>query len=155
MFTLKFEIAGEVQIDRSFYRFLEGVSDFTPAFEEIAEDFLAVEVEQFASEGGYGLAGRWSGLSPTYEQWKSKHFPGAKILERTGALRDSLTGQTGASIREISPTTLTLGTKVPYAIYHQQGRGVPKRKPIDLNEETKRRWVKFIQQCLVEKQRGG
>jgi phage gpG-like protein len=155
MFQLTFTVAGEEQINRSIGRFLEGVSDFTPAFEEIAEDFLQVEAEQFASEGGYGLAGRWLGLSPTYAQWKAKNFPGAKILERTGALRDSLTSTGGPNVREITPTTLSLGTKVPYAIYHQQGRGVPKRKPIDLNEETKQRWMKFIQAYLVEKQRGG
>lgn len=153
-FNLRFEVAGEEQIGRALLRFAEGVTDYTEPFNEIANDFLEVERRLFDSEGGTGGSGAWKPLSKNYAEWKDKHFPGAKILHRWEIMRESLTQfKANYSIRDVQKLSVTLGTEVPYAIYHQQGRGLPQRKAIDLNETDKQRWMKFIQQFLVEKKR--
>ncbi|MCK9569881.1 hypothetical protein M0R72_13135 [Candidatus Pacearchaeota archaeon] len=158
------KIEGDQQVLRSFTRFAEDVQDLTQPFNEIANDFLEIERKQFDSEGGYGSGG-WANLSNTktspstgkkivgYADWKAAHFPGASILVRWGNLRDSLT-QFGDTyhIREVEPMKMVLGTDLPYAKYHQTGTSkMPKRRPIDLTEDDKTRWVKIIQRFLVER----
>jgi phage gpG-like protein len=55
-------------------------------------------------------------------------------------------------IFEAHPTELVFGTRVPYAIFHQTGtsRGLPRRRPIELTEQTRRECVKILQRWLVE-----
>jgi phage gpG-like protein len=145
-----FSVAGEEQVLRTFSRWTEAVSDFAPVFSQIADDFLELESRQFESEGKAGSGG-WAALSPRYAAWKQKRYPGAKILERTGLMKLSLTTNINFGIREVSATQLVLGTKVPYAIYHQKGtRKMPARPPIELSEDDKRRWSKLVHQWLYE-----
>lgn len=158
-FNLVFKVAGEEQLNRSLSRFAEDVKDYSEPFHEIAADFYETERRLFDSEGGTGGAGAWKKLSDNpagkgYASWKARNFPGAKILHRWENLRDSLTQMGSAwNIREVEPLRLTLGTILPYAIYHQTGRGVPQRKVIDLSESDKERWMKIIQKWLVQKAR--
>jgi len=150
MVEVYFEIDGDVQLARALSRFGDNVKDLRPAFWDITKLFWDIEKQQFNTEGGYGSGG-WKGLSPNYEAWKARNYPGKPILQRTGRMMSSLTGQTGDTIKELNPMSLRLGTSVNYAIYHQEGtsRGLPKRKPIQLTEQDKRNWVKTIQRWLV------
>lgn len=145
-----FEIDGDVQLARSISRFSENVKDLRPAFWNITKLFWNIEKQQFDTEGGHGSGG-WQALSPKYEEWKARNYPGKPILQRSGRLMQSLTGQTGDTVKQMEPLLLRLGTSVEYAIYHQQGtsRGLPKRKPIELTESDKQAWVKEIQRWLV------
>lgn len=71
--------------------------------------------QQFDSEGSF--AGEsWSPLSPQYSTWKERHYPGAGILVRTGALRRAASNPS----RAVTPTSLTLTIDSPYLEYHQQ-----------------------------------
>jgi len=149
VFVLKFSFAGQDQVLRTFSRWTEGLSDFAPALEDIADDFLKLEATQFATEGKTGSGG-WKALSPDYAAWKATNYPGAKILERDGWLRDSLTVKDAPfQIREITATEAVLGTNVPYGIYHQLGtRKMPARPPIELSESDKTRWGKLVHEWL-------
>lgn len=149
MFVLKCSFAGQDQVLRTFSRWTEGLSDFSPALEDIADDFLKLEAQQFASEGKTGSGG-WPALSTKYASWKAINYPGAKILERDGWLRDSLTVRDAPfQVREITPTQATLGTDVPYGVYHQLGtRKMPARPPIELSESDKTRWGKLVHEWL-------
>jgi phage gpG-like protein len=138
---------GEAQIDRTLARIELAAADASPAWELIAEEFLVAEREQFATEGGSGSGG-WPQLSEPYAAWKARHYPGAKILRRTGDLEDSLTE--GPEIRVIEPHFMILGSAVPYGRYHQQGSDrMPRRRPIDLTETLRRSWVKVLQRYLI------
>ena len=148
-FTLTFEIVGEEQIKRSFSRFAENVNNATEPFKEIAADFKKIEQNQFESEGSYG-GGSWAELSKNYSEWKAKNFPGAKILVLSGLMRESLIGENPYYVENIQPLYMEVGTRVPYAIYHQQGGSkLPQRKIINLTEDDKTRWVKIFQAWLV------
>lgn len=150
---LRFEILGEVQLQRRLEGVIGRLGDMRPALEKIAGDFHRTMEGAFASEGGSNAEGRWRELSPDYAKWKARHYPGKRILERTGALRASLAENKGkGAIERYEGNALTIGTSVtsargyPYGVAHQQGRGrVPERKIIDLSDTVKRRWVKIMQ----------
>jgi phage gpG-like protein len=138
---------GEAQLDRTLGRVEVAAADVSPAWEVIAEQFLAAEREQFASEGGFGSGG-WAPLSEHYAAWKAVHYPGEKILHRTGELEASLTE--GPEIRVIEAHMMVLGSAVEYGRFHQGGGpNLPRRRPIELPEMLRRSWIKVVQRYLV------
>ena len=153
MFTLTFEVAGDVQLQRSFSRFTEDVKDYSPAFRAIAVEFFKGEEQQFAS-GGHSGSGGWAPLAPSTVAHKRLMGYSPDILVRTGALRDALSKITGDTIREVDPLMLRLGTTLPYALYHQKGTSVfPARPPIQLTEQQKVDWTKLIHLHLIRSAR--
>jgi len=149
VFVLKFSVAGQDRVLHTFSRWTEGLSDFSPALEDIADDFLKLEQTQFSGEGKSGSGG-WKALSPDYAAWKATNYPGAKILERDGWMRDSLTVKDAPfQIRDITATQAVLGTSVPYGVFHQLGtKRMPARPPIQLSESDKNRWGKLVHEWL-------
>lgn len=130
------------QFDGAFDVLAENLSDLRPVWPEIELQFYRAELAQFNSEGARGGA-RWQALSPKYAKRKAKIAPGKPILELTGRLKRSLTAIGGAdAVRIAEPLSLTLGTKTPYAEFHQRGgRKLPQRKPINLTRDD---YGKFI-----------
>lgn len=135
MTILRLEVDGIQTLNRAFDTLGKTISDWRDAWPEIEQIFFRAELEQFDTEGARSGA-KWQPLSAAYARWKQIRFPGAPILVRTGRLKRSLSVSgvgTDDSIREHEPTSLTLGSRVPYAIYHQRGgRRLPKREPINL-----------------------
>ncbi|MDD3494065.1 MAG: phage virion morphogenesis protein [Candidatus Thermoplasmatota archaeon] len=77
----------------------------------------------------------WEDLSPAYAAWKAKHYPTAGVLELTGTLKKSLTARTGDTIVRKEPGGVKVGTRVPYAAYHQEGtKNLPPRPPMALSD---------------------
>lgn len=152
---------GDEQFARELLRFGERAGDLRPAFEDISDDFYDIERQQFASEGGFASAG-WPALSENYARWKARNFPGKPILQRTGALMESLTSPFAAgAVHDVTSDTLRLGTDVrspkgfPYAATHQRPlQGQEQRRPIELREVDRRRWVKLIQAHIVGQRDG-
>jgi len=145
--VFEIEIAGEKQISRV----LEGIEaraeDLRPVWDVIAQDFGRIVARQFATEGGLGRP--WPPLSPAYAAWKARHYPGRPILVRTGRLKESLVGRTIDTVDERTRDSLTLGTAVPYAIYHQKGtKKMPPRPPIVIPEAAKDRWARAIHEFV-------
>ena len=151
MLRVSLQVDGIAQFDRAFSRFSEGLKDLRPLWEPLAQEFYRIEDEQFASEGAHS-GNPWKPLSPKYQQWKEKHIPGPMILELTNKLKLSLTYKgNSAHVRQEDLLTLTLGSSLPYAKYHQTGtRRMPARKPIDLSEDHKAKLGKIIHRGLVK-----
>ncbi len=145
-FTL--DLLGEKQIDRTLLRFADNLKDASDLWDDLANRFANVEQRQFSSEGSYGSGG-WPELSPVYGAWKGRHYPGAKILHRTGELEESLT-QRPFGIERIEPGSMTLGSGVQHGLYHQAGGpNLPQRRPVELPEGERRTWVRLIQRYIV------
>lgn len=144
---LTFDFYGDAQVERTLERFAEHAEDVSPAWEAIASRLTVVERRQFASEGRTGSGG-WAPLSPRYAAWKARHYPGQPILVATGALRRSLTTRP-LGIERIEPHEAWLGSDIDYGGFHQRGDGVPRRRPVELTENERRRWVKIIQRFIV------
>ena len=119
----------------------------------IEDDFYAEEKAQFASEGADG-GERWQELSPEYAGWKEAHYPGQPIMQRTGSLERSLTsGNDPNAVKIEAWKTLTLGSKVPYGIYHQSldpRTKLPRRPLIQLTNAFKTGTMRNLQAYLVQ-----
>lgn len=125
-------IDGQQQATRAFNTLNESIRDFRPVWPEIHMYFLRASLEQFATQGARG-GQTWQPLSERYGKWKAKRYPGKPILVATERLRRSLSlgGQKGGDqVYEASPLSLTMGTAVPYARYHQRGTARMAARPI-------------------------
>ena len=97
---------------------------------------------QFDSEGARSPSGRWRPLSAKYAAWKARRFPGAKILERTGALKRSLASYGPGSVVDYGPNSVFIGSSIHYGPYHQTGTGSMRRRaPIEPTDRDVAEWV--------------
>lgn len=139
----RFSVEGETQIDRTLTRWADNIDDARPLWDKLADRFATAEARQFDSEGAYGSGG-WPALSSAYAAWKAIHYPGKRILERTGALRQGLASRP-FGVEVITERSLTVGSGLDYGRYHQAGGGsLPQRRPVELPESERREWVKLI-----------
>lgn len=147
---LEFEFFGEVQVNRTLERVALAAEDARPAWEAIANRFVAVERRHFRAEGGdKGSTGKWAPLSPRYAAWKARHYPGKPILERSGELLRSLTVRP-LDVEVILPDRMVIGSAVAHGRYHQAGGpNLPRRRPVDLPDAERREWVKVLQRFLI------
>lgn len=147
--VLTVTVDGQTRIKVQLRRFSSAASDMRPGFERIADWFADEERRLFDSEGSAYPPG-WPALSPRYADWKRRRVGNKPILEFTGRLRRSLTRRPFGQ-EFISRDTLTVGTDVPYARYHQRGTGrLPRRPPlIKQNRAVKTRLTKMLQEHLL------
>ena len=114
------------------------VSDLTIPLIQIAQDFVKSRRAIFKLKS----KGQYVDLAPSTKKAKAPNvYP---ILKRTGRLEKSITnidpkkGSAGESIGIISnKNTLTLGTRVPYGIFHNEGtRNMPRRPFLFIGAES-------------------
>lgn len=153
---LRLEVFGDVQLSRDLLRWADNAEDMTPAFEAISDDFRVIERRQFDSEGAYASGG-WAPLKPsTVARRGGRAHPILRTPgDAGGRLRRSLTTK-GArdAVRDITADSMTVGTRVPYAKYHQRGtKNMAQRRPVELTAADRARWVKVIQAHLVAAER--
>jgi phage gpG-like protein len=150
--TFDIEIEGVKQVSRAMAVREDRVQDLRTVWREVAADFARLEKTVFNKEGALGGWQRWKALAPATQKEKARKYGGNKILVRSGRLRMSLTNPTSPEFVFISmPLSVELGTRVPYAKYHQKGTSkMAKREPIRITEAGKKRWVKMIQAYLVK-----
>lgn len=144
-FTLDFY--GDTQVDRTLAALGDRVSDASEAWEAITDRFVAGQRRQFDTQGAAGGA-RWAPLSPAYAAQKARTHPGQPILQRDGDLVASLTRRP-LGVEHITATSMVIGSDVEHGRYHQLGDGVPRRRPVELTEVTRRDWVKLLQRFIT------
>jgi len=159
---ISLDVAGVHQINRALLLSAAAVKDLRPVWEDLYDDFLQGERSLFAAEGNVGSRtremessgawGLWEPLNEDYAKRKQAQGYGTKILVRTGRLKESLTERSHAdAVFQSRELGMSLGTKVPYAGYHQTGTSrMPAREPIRINESKARRWMRLIQQFILE-----
>jgi phage gpG-like protein len=130
--NLSVTIDGREESRRAFQTVAENIRDFREVWPEIHMYFLRANVEHFESLGARGGT-QWQPLSESYAKWKAKKYPGKPILVATERLKRSLSlaGQKGGDqVYEETALSLTMGTAVPYARYHQRGTARMARRPV-------------------------
>jgi phage gpG-like protein len=85
--------------------------DVRPTWPAVLNVIYSYEAQLFRQRGETPDSPQWAPLSPLYEQWKSKHYPGRGILELTGELMRQF-GEGGASVVR-GQTRLELHTDLP------------------------------------------
>lgn len=147
MFILGIDISGDKIIQKNLTRITSNIKDFSPIFRIISNKFHQYERSLFQSEGGIS-GSKWVPLSRSYASWKVRQniYPGNSILNLSGDLKVSLTNSNAfGSINIIKSSELVMGTRIPYAIAHQEGRGrLPVRKPIDISTNERRKWIILV-----------
>jgi phage gpG-like protein len=147
------EVQGINDLVARFDQVRRGTEDFRQlgTWDWVQSEFYKVLKAQFGSEGAAGRSGKWKELSPKYKVWKQRKYGSLPILQLTGRLYRSLTSQGGDAVVEKSAQEMTLGTRVPYAGYHQSGTGrMSARKVIDFSPEQEKQLKRPIQEKLKQ-----
>ena len=124
---------------------------------KIRDDFLDEVGESFASRGrSTGIA--WAPLSPAYAAWKNSAYPGRPLLVLTGRMKESFSASSRDLIynrKQKNYKMLTLGTRVPYAGYHQSGTSKMPRRPLFVvKQQIANRWGKYLSADLQNAMKG-
>ena len=124
---------------------------------KIRDDFLDEVGESFASRGrSTGTA--WAPLSPAYAAWKNSAYPGRPLLVLTGRMKESFSASSRDLIynrKQKNYKMLTLGTRVPYAGYHQSGTSKMPRRPLFVvKQQIANRWGKYLSADLQNAMKG-
>lgn len=128
----------------------------TAAFDEAADVIATRQKQWFATGGG----GTWAPRKEPYHTQMRKKFPKRKVMhgpDRPGRrglqLRDQLTRRDNGrfGIENIGPNSVTVGTDLPYAEYHQTGTNrLPRRVVMPpLDTITEQRIVRILQAHIV------
>jgi phage gpG-like protein len=131
---ISFEVLGERQFKVGLGRMTKALGDMRPFWEKgLKPAFIQAEKQQFSTEGGAGRHGAWADLSDDYKKWKARHYPGRGLLVRDGLLAQALTGGRGFVLQS-HPQWVAIGAESTYGTYHQKGKGMPRRRPIDISD---------------------
>jgi phage gpG-like protein len=136
-------------VENALATFQQSLAEQSPALMRIADDFREMIAQQFASEG-QAEGTLWAELAPsTFRRRRAS----TSILYETGALLRSLTGPgAGGHVEELEGYSITLGSRLPYAGYHQTGtRRMPARPIIVLSGTRGERWTEIVRRSLEEK----
>lgn len=79
----------------------------------------------------------WPALNPRYAAWKARTFPGSPPLIRSGEMNDSFGF-------EEHKRSLDLFNTADHFDYHQEGRGVPQRMMMKIDQQRAARVVKYL-----------
>lgn len=135
------------KIDRSSWdarlnKIIKGIDDLSPVLKVIAQSWFKSNESLIRPSNN---TNRFEDLKEKYKRRKEKEvgfvYP---IMYKRGDLINSLTRPTNVNAisKIINKKTLILGTKVPYAIYHQKGGSIIPRRPIVIlnpkNEEERK-----------------
>ena len=136
-------------VDKVLAGFQDALADQAPALARVADDFREMIGQQFASEGR-AEGTPWPELSPATLRRRRARTP---ILYKTGALLRSL-AEPGAAghVEELEGYSLTLGSRLPYALYHHTGtRRLPARPIIVLSGARSERWTEMVRREIEQK----
>lgn len=154
MLSVRVEITGDKkavsQLNKSIGEFKGWKPELT-AVGDYLVDFYKDSV--FESEGGI-IGERWQELSQPYKARKATPvahgglgFGGRGILEATGNLRKSYR-------KRVFSNLLQIINPVEYAKYHQEGRGVPERVLIKVDDPRREKVVEIFKKgALIKLQR--
>lgn len=144
-----FEASGDKLISRRLLRYADRAVAAKPAFDSIADTLRGYEKRLFDSQGASGGA-RWDDLADSTKRAKASRDLDPRVLHATLALRKSLTEKDDPEHEEYTTDSyLLFGSRLSYAGYHQRGRGVPTRKPLQYGENQKKYIMRKLQRYIA------
>lgn len=147
---LDLEAFGDVQFSREILRVGANAGNMRPAFDKVHDSIRGVEKKQFGSQGA-AYSGGWAPLAASTVRYKAARGLDPRILHATGRLRRSFTTKGDPDhVYRASADEMFVGSRVPYAKFHQLGtQRMPRRRPFQLDEAARRDVVKILQAHLV------
>lgn len=105
-------------------------------------------IDQSFADGGDPV--EWPALSPAYESWKARAFPGQPIMRASDRLYDSLTSQTSDTIWRVGPRSIEFGSRVPYFEFHQEGTSrMPARPVLTFPDSAAKKLVEMVETYVL------
>lgn len=115
---MKLEVDPQAKLAKTLQKYSKKVGDLTIPLTLISQQWFKSNIAIFSLQS----KGKYTDLSPIYKERKKKDVGFAyPIMKRGGDLERSLTNpEDGSAVnRIINRLALTVGTSVPYAIFHQ------------------------------------
>lgn len=114
----------------------------------VSESFYAGMRETYGSEQSPRFD-PWQALSPRYAKWKEKHHPGRQILELTGEMKATATGNDPQMIVDLR--TITWYVDQAYAPFHEFGTSrMPARPFFGATDQTQQIMGEVIAESFAE-----
>lgn len=136
----------QIQGDQALIGALRGieraVEDQREPIAEIGTEGLGLIARRFEHAGP-----GWQRLAKSTEIKKARRIGGpSRILVDSGRLLGSFSKGTDDNINRVEALRGEFGSTVPYGIFHQEGRGVPKREiiPADFEKQAGEQFGKII-----------
>ena len=143
MLSLHVTVNGEKKVIAGLEKIQGRAKDLRPAFKVARMLIMESTQRTFMAEG---RPDRWQPLS---EMTLKRRGQNAKILRDKGILMTSIGISSADGIFVLRPLELRVGTTVPYARYHQDGIGVPRREFMVLLPEDEEKISKAILDHIV------
>jgi hypothetical protein len=116
-------------------------ADIRPAYPEVETVYREQETQLFATQGH----GQWPALAASTVATKASKGLDPRMMHASSMLYRSLTQKKPRNRwRRARKTELRWGTKVFYALFHQEGHGVPVRKVIDIDNSGQRQITQIL-----------
>jgi phage gpG-like protein len=126
-------------------RLTRRLDDDRPQLLRLVDQLLEAERERFAGRGA-----RWRKLAPSTVKQKRRDGDPRPMIHSGRTMR-SLTVRGNPDQRiVIRRDSLTFGTRVYYARFHQKGKGVPKRTLVGLTRVQKQGVASELRRLLLE-----
>lgn len=140
------DVRGDREASQLLDRLARRLDDGRPQLLGLLDQLIAAERERFEGRGA-----RWRKIAPSTLRKDAQQGRDPRPMIATGDLRDSLThrGDPRMIVR-VRPGTLTFGTRVWYARFHQRGEGQPKRTVVGLTRVQKQRLVESLRDFFFE-----
>lgn len=135
--TYKITVQGDTEMIQKLRKFGVSILDLSDSMDESGNyltRFFSGEV--FASRGQV-FDKPWPSLNDNYAAFKARTFPGRPPLIRSGLMNRSFKHKS-------TRLTASLWNESKYFDYHQEGRGVPERVMMHVDEKRKRAIVDLI-----------
>lgn len=116
--------------------------NIAPAADHVTRIFERAETERFNTRG----RGSWPALKQSTVQWKRREGMDSRILRATGKLFESLAKSPDV---DTGKHDISFKTDVPYARFHDTGKGVPRRRLIDLTAAEQQAIAEAIQEYVA------
>lgn len=146
------EVQGADELARGFRGLISRLNNLRPFYKSISSDFFrSNEALVFRNSPG-----RFTDLKQETKDRKLARFNRVyPILVATGKLRRSLSDKSDTnSVNRISSTSLEIGTKIPYARFHQEGKGVPERTILSVDIGRRAfRWTRILNDTIEKEMR--
>lgn len=149
--VLSIDGAGAAPVSLMLRRWEHNLGDTTQAFEAMAEYQVGTVNKRQFDERGSAETGKWSPLSPPYARFKARVRPGRPLLVFDGDLRREMTVP-GKGVYEIGNGSMTVGTDLPYAKYHQKGTPNMPARPImgPARRSDTREFSRILERWIIE-----
>lgn len=142
--TYLITVQGDTELIQKLRKFGVSILDLSDSMDESGRyltRFFSGEV--FASRGQV-FGKPWATLNDSYAAFKARTFPGRPPLIRSGLMNRSFKHKS-------TKLTTSLWNEATYFQYHQEGRGVPERVMMHVDEKRERTVVGFVAEDISGK----